>query len=124
MLNEKLKILVVDDEVDIADLICFNLEVAGFEVVTSLSVDEAIQQLAKHQFNAVISDMRMPKKTGIDLVNHLKSNSINIPIYIYTGFSEAEDSTLINMGVSEVFHKPTDLKQMVQQVTNLKLAMS
>ncbi len=120
MLTNKLKILVVDDEADIAELIGFNLEMAGVEAITTLSVDEAIKQISLNNFTAVISDMRMPKKTGIDLLKHIQDSCPQLPVFFYTGFSETEDMELKNLGAKEVFHKPTDLKSMVQYITNVK----
>ena len=77
---EQKKILIADDEPDILEILQFNLQQEGYEVITAPSGDEAIQKARKHQPDLIILDVMMPGKTGIEVCNQLR----HMPCLLYT----------------------------------------
>ncbi len=65
---EKPKILVVDDEEDILNILKFFLEREGYEVDTTLNGEEAIKKIEKNYYNIVLTDLRMPGISGVVLL--------------------------------------------------------
>ena len=66
------KILIADDEPDILEIIQFNLQAEGYEVITAKNGDEAIDQAKRHLPDLIILDIMMPGKNGIDVCNILR----------------------------------------------------
>lgn len=85
------KILIVDDEEDSRKLTLAILEEFDIAVQESVreanDVSEAIKLLKEQEFDLVISDFRMPGKSGIDLLDYMQSNNIKTPFILLTGIS-------------------------------------
>jgi CheY-like chemotaxis protein len=84
MANEKARILLVEDNVALSGVICFNLSRAGYKVTAVSDGREAMEAIANQQnrFDLVLSDQQMPKMTGIQLCEHVRE----IPEYQQTPF--------------------------------------
>ena len=84
MANEKARILLVEDNVALSGVICFNLARAGYRVTAVSDGCEAMEAIANQQsrFDLVLSDQQMPKMTGIQLCEHVRE----IPEYQQTPF--------------------------------------
>jgi two-component system alkaline phosphatase synthesis response regulator PhoP len=72
MENTNLKILVVDDEPDIVEILTYNLEKEKFKVVKAFSGEECISQAIEHQPDLIIMDVRMPGMNGIEACRNLR----------------------------------------------------
>ena len=68
------KILLVDDEVELCDLMAFQLRDEGYEVTQAYGMNEATELFTQADPDVVLSDMQMPGGSGLDLVIHLKEN--------------------------------------------------
>jgi CheY-like chemotaxis protein len=84
MANEKARILLVEDNVALSGVICFNLVRAGYQVTAVSDGRAAMEAIAAqpHRFDLVLSDQQMPKMTGIQLCEHVRE----IPEYQQTPF--------------------------------------
>lgn len=82
MSGEKAKILLVEDNVALSGVICFNLARAGYDVTPVSNGREAIDALQRSHFDLVLSDQQMPKMTGIQLCEHIRE----LPDYRQTPF--------------------------------------
>ncbi len=71
----KLKVLIVDDEPDIVEMLLYNLEKEGFETFTAYDGLEAIQKAQKYKPHLIILDIMMPKMDGIQVCQQLRENS-------------------------------------------------
>jgi len=80
------QILLVDDSVHTLEIIKRNLEQAGFAVYQAQSVEQAIKQLESHVFDLVITDLKMPKSSGLDLIRYVRENMDDIEIMMITGY--------------------------------------
>lgn len=84
------KILVVDDERSIRELLEIFLKKEGFEVRTAKSVAEALELIRGTEFDLIISDIRMPDMSGIDLLRHVRAGNFNGQFILLTAFASAE----------------------------------
>lgn len=85
----KKKILVVDDEPDIVSTLLESLEALGYYARGTNNGREALEALSYEAYDLVITDIRMPEKNGIDLLNDIKKQYPNIPVVIITGYTLA-----------------------------------
>lgn len=104
------KILVVDDERALLDLMERALGKRGHEVETYMDGDSAVEAIEADDFDLVMSDLRMPGKNGIEVLAAAKKKRSTLPVIIVSGALEAEDRARAEaLGVYMVLHKPVDL---------------
>ncbi len=85
----KKKILVVDDEPDVITTLMDSLEALGYMAEGAGNGVEALECLEKSSYDLVITDIRMPEKNGIDLLNDIKAKYPKLPVVIITGYTLA-----------------------------------
>ncbi len=107
-------LLIVDDEVDLAELVAFEFEMEGADVSLASNGEEAISLLeSDKKFDVVISDIRMPKMDGVQLLEEVKKRSIHTPhVVLMTDFSDITIDQAYAKGASAVFPKPFDRKEL------------
>jgi len=117
-MNKK-KILIVDDELLILRIISDILSKEGYEVKTAINYFNASQLLDGEKFDVVITDIRMPEKSGIDLLTHVREINSDIPVILMTGFATLESAVeAVKQGAFDYLTKPLDfnkLKRIVSQ---------
>jgi two-component system, OmpR family, phosphate regulon response regulator OmpR len=112
-------ILVIDDDESMRFMLQTKLFQSGFNVTLAASGSHAIQifQTGK-KFDLIICDLKMPLKTGIDVIRYMKDSKIEIPTVILTGFPEREKIIqAAQMGIQDVLVKPVrhhDLMNMIK----------
>ena len=112
-------ILVVDDDESMRFMLQTKLFQSGFNVTLAASGSHAIQifQTGK-KFDLIICDLKMPLKTGIDVIRYMKESKIETPTVILTGFPEREKIIqAAQMGIQDVLVKPVrhnDLLNMIK----------
>ena len=113
------KVLVVDDEVSVVDLVRIALEREGYIVETAHNGDSAIRMIEEDVFDAVISDLKMPGKSGIDLYLACgeKRPELSERFLMLTGDVAAPESQSF-MAAHSILHlsKPFDIKTLVSSV--------
>lgn len=113
------KILVVDDEKDIVELIAFNLQKEGF-LVAKASDGKAALRLIKTQKPAlVILDLMLPEITGLDVCKAIRSNqeTASLPIIMLTAKADELDKILgLEMGADDYITKPFSIKELIARV--------
>src|SRR3989338_4023822 len=118
-MNEK--ILVVDDEPEILETISEFLTAEGFRVTTAASGEEALAFFAADAFPLMITDMKMPGLSGLDLLRQVKAKYTDTEVIILTGYGTLENAieALRNNGAYEYLRKPLeDLDDLSCAVTN------
>ena len=83
------KVLVVDDEPDLLELLELTLSRMGLETVRASSVAEAIRLLDKEPFDLCLTDMRLPDGEGLRVIEHINSKGLDIPIAVITAYGSA-----------------------------------
>lgn len=82
----KKKLLVVEDEKNLCVLYKEELTKEGYKVTTVMDADTALKLIKKHEFDLIITDIRMPVKNGIDLITQIMALRKDIPIIINTAY--------------------------------------
>src|SRR6478736_4081441 len=82
-------ILVVDDEVDLCEILQFDLEDAGFKVFIAFRASDALAILQKHKVDLIVSDIRMPGGDGVYLLGEVRKQHFeNPPVIFVSGFAD------------------------------------
>jgi two-component system response regulator HydG len=115
----KESILIVDDSADTLEMIRRNLKSEGYQTFTALSVVEAIEILNAAPIDLVITDIKMPKLSGYDLIEHIKENFKDLEIVVITGYPSIKGAVkAVKIGAEEYLPKPftdTELFSIVQR---------
>ncbi|MFM9915959.1 MAG: sigma-54-dependent transcriptional regulator [Rhizobacter sp.] len=105
-------LLVVDDEPDLRTLYELTLLREGYDIETAGSVEEARLHLQDRVYSAVITDMRLPDGSGLDLLSYLESNARREKAIVITAYGSAENAVeALKAGAYDYLTKPVDLKQ-------------
>ena len=105
--NREESILVVDDAPDTLEILKRNLCSQGFTVFTAPAVTEAIRILEATPVDLVITDLKMPKANGLDLVRHVRDNFKDTEIMMITGYPTLEGAVeAVKTGAEEYLAKP------------------
>ncbi len=103
------KILVVEDDRDIRELIAFTLRFSGLEVETASSGTEGLEKARAFQPDLILLDVRMPKMTGFEVCKHLKQDgqTAHIPVvFLSARGQEAEIREGMSLGAVDYILKP------------------
>ena len=112
-MSEKRKVLIVDDEKEIAVLFGFLLTHHGFDTDMAYNGKEALEKLEGQSFDYIISDVRMPIMNGAELFIHVRENVQPRPKFIFiTGFEDLLGEDILNEALAK-FTKPVDHEQIV-----------
>jgi two-component system response regulator VicR len=110
------KILVVDDERPIAEIIKYNLQKEGFEVRTAYDGDEAIKAVHQFQPELIILDIMLPKKSGFDVLKEIRMEYV-MPVIMLTAKEEENDKvTGLELGADDYITKPFSNKELIARV--------
>lgn len=113
-----MKILVVDDELDLCEILQYNLETEGYEVMTANSAEEALE-LPLHDFSLILLDVMMGEMSGFQMARKIKDNpaTSQIPIIFITALDD-EDNTVkgLNIGADDYIAKPLSMKEVKARV--------
>ena len=112
----KLKVLVVDDEQDIRELIKFYLNKEGFEVIEAKDGEDALEKFDNEYIDLAIIDVMMPKMDGFELVENMKEFK-DIPCIMLTAKAESQDKLRgFSAGVDDYVVKPFDPNELMARV--------
>lgn len=107
------RILVVDDEADLRELLDITLVKMGLDVDCTESLTAARAQLARNDYALVLTDMRLPDGLGIELVREVASACKNTPIAVITAFGSADNAVAaLKAGAFDYLSKPVGLDQL------------
>lgn len=115
-LKEK-TLLVVDDEADLREIISMELEYFGAKVFQAESVKKALEILDTHSIDLIISDIRMPGSSGIDLLKSVRKKNASLPsIILITGFADLDTAEALSLGAEALVYKPFDMEELLNMV--------
>ena len=105
------RILVVDDDQSMCELIEADLNRHGFQISWYTSADEAFRVLKNKEFDVVLTDLQMPGMDGIDLCNRIVSNRPDIPVIVITAFGSLETAIeAMRAGAYDFVTKPVEME--------------
>lgn len=112
----KTRILVVDDDEDIATTVAEAFELAGCAVETARSGRRAETAIAARAFDVVLTDIRMPDGSGLELLSWLQKTKQDISPFVMTGFGDASMEQALRSGALGFFSKPFDVGLIVETI--------
>lgn len=114
---KKERILVVDDSSTTLEVLQRNLAAAEYQVFTTRGVPEAIEILKGAQIDLVITDLKMPRVSGLDLVRHVRENFRDTEVMMITGYPSIEGAvTAVKTGAEEFLSKPFTDQELLSAV--------
>jgi two-component system response regulator HydG len=109
-----IRVLVVDDEQAIRLTVQANLQLAGCEVAVAENARQALEAVQRERFDLVLSDIRMPGMSGIELFRQMRELQPSVPVILMTAFTvESLIDEAMGEGVFTVLPKPFDPDQLV-----------
>lgn len=110
------KILVVDDEKPISDIVKFNLEKEGFEVITAYDGEEAMEQVEAENPDLIVLDLMLPKMDGLEVCREVRKTR-DTPIIMVTAKDQEIDKVLgLELGADDYVTKPFSNRELVARV--------
>ena len=125
MEEQKIRLLLVDDEPDLVQMVSVRLKAAGYEVSTAYDGQEALEKVRHSQPDLVILDLMLPKLDGYKVCRLLKFDEKTraIPILIFTARAQVEDVTLATeCGADAYLTKPFEAKTLLAKIQELLAA--
>ena len=113
------KILIVDDEKDILDLLEFNLEAEGYKTYKAKDGDEALQKAESKKPDLILLDIMLPKKDGFEVLRELRVNAktSDIPVIFLTAKdSEIDEVVGLELGADDYIIKPISIRKLLARV--------
>ncbi len=105
--NSQKTILLADDDANLRRVLEFQLEEAGYEVTTASDGAEALEIFTRSDFDCVITDLRMPKLSGLEFLEKIKTANSEIPVIVITAFGEVETAVAaMKIGAYDYINKP------------------
>jgi len=116
------KILIIEDEIAVREMLTFALKNNGFETFEAGNSEEALNIVSKNNINLVLLDWMLPGKAGVDIARSLRSsiNTKELPIIMLTAKSEELDKIMgLESGADDYITKPFSTKELIARIKAL-----
>lgn len=111
------KILVVDDEQNMRTGLKDNLEFEGYDVESANDGEQGLKKILENNYNLIILDVMMPKKSGFDVCKEVRKTGITTPIILLTAKGEEIDKVVgLEIGADDYVTKPFSLRELLARV--------
>ncbi|MBL7803645.1 MAG: response regulator transcription factor [Saprospiraceae bacterium] len=115
-----MRILLVEDEESIRDAVRLNLELEGYEVVTTANGKKALEMIAGQHFDLLLLDVMLPEVDGFTITEQVRLSNTEVPILMLTAKDMAQDRiTGLKKGADDYITKPFNLEELLLRVNNL-----
>lgn len=112
-----LKILLVDDEEDLASATAQRLALRGFQAATATNAAGALRHLHEDEFDVLILDVKMPGTGGLRLMAEVKQERPDLPVILFTGHGSVADAQRgMQEGAFDYLMKPVDVDALVEKI--------
>lgn len=116
-MDQKKRVLIVEDEKNIVDIIRFNLDREGYEVLEEYDGESGLARARAEKPDLILLDVMMPKMMGFDVCRALRGEGDNVPIIILTAREEEEDKVLgLEIGADDYITKPFSMRELIARV--------
>ena len=111
------RLLVVEDEPNILELLSASLRYAGFEVLTAAAGTEAVQSAQRHRPDLIVLDVMLPDMDGFDVIRRLRGGGARIPVVFLTARDSTEDKIRgLTLGGDDYVTKPFSLEEVIARI--------
>jgi len=116
------KILVIDDEEHILELLKFNLELSGFDVCVSTEANQTIELIGREKPDLLLLDWMLPKISGIDILKKIRQDEdiYDLPVIMLTAKNMENDKIQgLNVGADDYITKPFSIKELMARINTV-----
>jgi DNA-binding NtrC family response regulator len=114
------KILVVDDEISIQQLLFHLFDYQNYDVQLTSSGEEALEKLKNNSFDLIILDLKLPQIDGFQVLEQMRALKVNSKVLVITGYGSVDSAIkAIRLGASDYLEKPFNLDQLRSVVSKL-----
>lgn len=111
------RVLLIDDEKALLEVLAERLEMRGMSVQTAESGEAALKMIEESSFDAVVLDLAMPGLDGIETLRRMKEIRPGIQVILLTGQATVQKSIeVMKLGAMDLLEKPTDLKVLLEKI--------
>src|SRR6056297_4013526 len=115
-----MRILLVEDEENIRDLVKLNLEMEGYEVLALSNGKKAIDAVDQQHFDLLLLDIMLPEVNGLQIAEHVRLTQFDVPIIFLTAKGDPEERIEgLKKGGDDYITKPFNLEELLLRVKNL-----
>lgn len=119
-MTKNAKILIVDDEVHISDLLQTNLDLEGYQTTCALNGKEALAATSQEVFDLVLLDVMLPDMTGMEVCQQIKSQFKNLPVLMLSALGQSSDKIKgLKSGADDYLSKPFNLTELLIRMEKL-----
>ena len=110
-----MKILIVDDEIKIANVLSERFRLRGIDAIPVYDGRSALETLKKDYFDGMILDLRLPDIDGMEILRQTRQSFPKIKVVMLSGHANDQDfKNCMEMGAIHCFHKPADIKRIAE----------
>lgn len=112
-----MRLLIADDEVNLARALQAVLEDAGYDCDVCYDGNSAIHLVSKEMYDGLILDIMMPEKNGYEVLSSIRKNKMGIPVLLLSALNEVDDKiTGFDLGANDYLSKPFSTKELIARV--------
>ena len=116
-MEQKKRVLIVEDEKSIVDILRFNLEKEGYAALTAYDGEAGLDQALKENPDLILLDVMLPKMNGFDVCRILREKGSSVPVIILTAREEETDKVLgLEIGADDYITKPFSMRELMARV--------
>ncbi len=116
--NKNYKVLIIDDEPDILELMDEEFKYFGFQTLTAICGKDAVTILEKETVDIIVSDYKMPNGNGLSVLSFVNKMPGKKPLfYFVSGQADVSIEDAISAGARKFFSKPFDLDELIKEIT-------
>ena len=113
----KIKILLVDDQKDFIESLAERLQLRDFDVSTALNGIDALKLMEENEFDVIVLDVKMPGKSGIDILKEIKNTNQLSQVIMLTGHATVESAIQgMKLGAYDYIMKPTVTEDLINLI--------
>ena len=116
-MSEKKRILIVDDDTEIRDLLEFDISSSGYFVDTAVDGLDGLNKALNNKYDLILLDVMRPKMNGFEVCKNIRQAKINVPILMLTAKGTISDKTSgFNSGADDYLVKPFDIQEVLLRI--------
>lgn len=116
-MGEKKRILIVDDDTEIRDLLEFDIASSGYFVDTAIDGMDGLNKALNNKYDLILLDVMMPKMNGFDVCKNIRQAKISVPILMLTAKGTIDDKTNgFDSGADDYLVKPFDIQEVLLRI--------